>query len=89
MFTRTEEGTKCLHLDSVPIALLILMATVTICVLQERFSSIKTPRYLILCNLFVQDFHFYWFHYHKQKFEGDYYYFFIGPKNDIVRYFSI
>ena len=47
MFTRTEEGTKCLNLDNVPIVLLILVATVTICVLQERFSSSKTPRYFV------------------------------------------
>ena len=47
MFTRTEEGMKCLNLDSIPIVLLILLPTVTICFLQERFSSFKTRRYFM------------------------------------------
>ena len=47
MFTRTEEGIKCLNLDSIPIVSLIFLATVTICVLQERFSSVKTLIYFM------------------------------------------
>ena len=61
MFTRTEEGKKCLNLDSLPIALLILVATVTICFLKKDFHLLR--RLDILCNLFVQDLRFYWAHY--------------------------
>ena len=82
MFIRTEEGTKCLNLDSIPIALIILVATVTICFLQERFSSIKTPRYFM--QSLRPDLHFYRLPYHKQKFERDYGLFLIGPKNDLL-----
>ena len=48
----------------------------------DKKDSDLLRRLDILCNLFVQDLHFYWVHYHKQKFEGDNGLFLIGPKND-------
>ena len=43
------KGTKCRNLDSIPIILLILVATVTICFLQARLRLLD-----ILYNLFVK-----------------------------------
>ena len=47
MFTRTEEGIKCVSVDSIPIVLLILLAIVTIC-----FSK-KDSHLFILLGIYV------------------------------------
>ena len=43
----TENGTKCLSLAIIPMVLLILVMTQSKWFFQERFSSIKTPNYLM------------------------------------------
>lgn len=49
------KGTKCRNLDSIPIILLILVATVTICFLQARLRLLD-----ILYNLFVKIYTLQW-----------------------------
>ena len=42
-----DDGTKCLSLAIIPIVLFILVITQSRWFFQERFSSIKTPKYLM------------------------------------------
>ena len=42
-----DDGTKCLSLAIIPMVLFILVITQSRWIFQERFSSIKTPKYLM------------------------------------------
>ena len=43
----TDVGTKCLSLAIIPMVILVLVMTQSKWFFQERFSLIKTPKYLM------------------------------------------
>ena len=47
MLVSTDDGMKCLSLAIIPMVLPILVITQSKWFFQERFSLIKTPKYLI------------------------------------------